>query len=77
MLILTVPEGVTAALMIRRRATRISVTTTMTAMDAKIVLPIVQSSYSAMPMKVMKAIPIRPTVIKVMPRPLRAAGTLE
>ena len=28
-------------------------------------------------MKVMKAMPIRPTVMKVMPRPLSAGGTLE
>ncbi len=77
MLILTVPEGVTADLIIRSRATRMRVTTTMTAIEARMVFVISQSSYSAMPMKVMKAMPIRPTVMNVMPRPLRASGTLE
>ena len=42
------------------------------------VFPIALSSfYSEIPMKVMKAMPIRPTVMKVMPRPLSAGGTLE
>ena len=78
MLILTVPEGVTAALMMSRRATRINVTTVMTIMENKIVLPILlSSSYWPIPMKVMKAMPMRPTVMKVIPRPLSAGGTLE
>ncbi len=32
---------------------------------------------SLMPMKLMKAMPISPTTMKVMPRPRKGAGTLE